>query len=141
RELRPGARVVSNNFDMDDWQPDSSVVVKGTAMANTPVRLWIIPADVRGVWDLMWEALPPMQLDLRQEFQIVTGIVSIGQERATLADGRLRGDSLRFTLPSTSTRGAMHFNGRVAGDTASGQVTVDGSPTLRTWRAVRMRRG
>ncbi|HET8622967.1 MAG TPA: methyltransferase domain-containing protein, partial [Gemmatimonadales bacterium] len=47
RELRPGARVVSNNFDMDDWQPDSSVVVKGTAMANTPVRLWIIPADVR----------------------------------------------------------------------------------------------
>jgi len=35
-ELRPGARIVSNRFDMADvWRPSRSIVV-----ANTPVHLW-----------------------------------------------------------------------------------------------------
>ena len=139
RELRPGARVVSNNFDMDDWQPDSSVVVKGVAMANTPVRLWIIPADVRGTWDVLWDALPPIRIELRQQFQQLMGTATVGSGQVTLAAARLRGDSIHFSLPGTPHRGPMHFDGRVAGDTAHGRVAVEGSPTLRSWRAVRVR--
>jgi SAM-dependent methyltransferase len=138
RELRPGARVVSNNFDMDDWQPDSSIIVKGVALANTPVRLWIIPADVRGAWKVMWDALPPLQLRLQQRFQQVTGSATIPRPAVALADVRLRGDSLHFTVPAADGRGAMRFDGRVAGDSAGGRVTVEGSATTRIWRAARV---
>jgi len=38
-ELRPGARIVSNRFDMGEvWKPDSTIVVAGT-----PIHLWRIP--------------------------------------------------------------------------------------------------
>jgi SAM-dependent methyltransferase len=40
-ELRPGARIVSHQFDMgDDWRPDRTVVVAGR-----PIHLWTIPTD------------------------------------------------------------------------------------------------
>ncbi len=37
-ELRPGTRVVSHSFDMDDWKPDKSVQVDGSQL-----YLWVIP--------------------------------------------------------------------------------------------------
>jgi SAM-dependent methyltransferase len=37
-ELRPGARVVSHQFDLGDWEPDRTVVVDGH-----PVYLWTMP--------------------------------------------------------------------------------------------------
>jgi SAM-dependent methyltransferase len=42
-QLRPGARIVSNRFDMgDQWKPDRTVVAGGT-----PVHLWRIPPSGR----------------------------------------------------------------------------------------------
>ena len=38
RELRPGARVVSNTFDMGDWEPD----VK-QAVGSESIYYWVIP--------------------------------------------------------------------------------------------------
>jgi SAM-dependent methyltransferase len=144
RELRPGARVVSNNFDMGDWPADSTVIVQGTAMANTPVRLWVVPAGVAGRWNVLWHGLPPVSLQLEQRFQQVRGTARIGRWRADLADVRLRGDSLSFTIPADSSRGAMRasmrFGGRVVQDSASGTVAVEGDDGPRVWRAVRTSR-
>lgn len=39
RELRPGARVVSNRFDMGDWRPDRTITVRGQRLL-----LWTVPA-------------------------------------------------------------------------------------------------
>jgi precorrin-6B methylase 2 len=39
-ELKPGARVVSHNFDMGDWTPDEVVRV-----GSATVYLWTIPAE------------------------------------------------------------------------------------------------
>lgn len=39
RELSPGARIVSHQFNMGDWAPDLQVIVDGR-----PVHLWRIPA-------------------------------------------------------------------------------------------------
>jgi len=42
RELKPGARVVSNSFDMGDWKPDK--VVKLTVAGSVcTIYYWIIP--------------------------------------------------------------------------------------------------
>jgi SAM-dependent methyltransferase len=40
RELPPGARVVSHQFDMGDWKPDRVVEVRGRKL-----YLWTVPAD------------------------------------------------------------------------------------------------
>ncbi len=37
-ELKPGTRVVSHSFDMDDWKPDKTVEVDGSHLF-----LWVIP--------------------------------------------------------------------------------------------------
>ena len=42
RELRPGSRVVSHQFDMGDWRPERSFVVP-VAGASRYVFLWTIP--------------------------------------------------------------------------------------------------
>ena len=40
RELKPGTRVVSHHWDMEDWKPEKSIEVDGH-----PIYLWTIPAD------------------------------------------------------------------------------------------------
>lgn len=43
RELKPGARVVSNSFDMGDWKPDK-VVKLMVAGSECTIYYWVIPA-------------------------------------------------------------------------------------------------
>jgi SAM-dependent methyltransferase len=43
RELRPGTRIVSHDFDMGDWRPTRTLRVKGPTREHT-IRLWIVPA-------------------------------------------------------------------------------------------------
>ena len=42
RELRPGTRVVSHDFDMGDWRPDRTLRVKGPTREHV-IYLWIVP--------------------------------------------------------------------------------------------------
>jgi SAM-dependent methyltransferase len=132
-ELRPGARVVSNNFDMGEWEPDSMIVVKGVAMANTPVRMWVIPADVSGIWRITAEGLPTVQVRLRQAFQRASNH-GIGLH----ANGRIRGDSLVLTI--WSAKRPIRYVGRVNHGRAAGIVERPGGGAPRPWEAVRIGR-
>ncbi len=40
KELKPGTRVVSHSFDMDDWKPEKQIDVNGSRL-----YLWTIPAS------------------------------------------------------------------------------------------------
>ena len=40
RELKPGVRVVSYYWDMDDWKPDKQIESDGD-----PIYIWTIPAN------------------------------------------------------------------------------------------------
>ena len=42
RELRPGARVISGNFDMGRWRPDRHE----TSLSSGGIYLWVIPAEM-----------------------------------------------------------------------------------------------
>jgi len=136
RDLRPGTRVVSQAFDMGDWLPDSVVTIRSREVAATPVHLWVVPADVAGRWAL---AVGPgrtpaerLRLDLSQRYQTVNGTTTLDGATVRLADVRLRGDSLAFSLDN------RRFTGRVSGDSARGLVAAaDGSPA---WRAARVGR-
>ena len=46
QELQPGARIVSNTFDMGDWKPDKEATVEGAeegAYFSRKLFLWTIP--------------------------------------------------------------------------------------------------
>src|SRR5437879_927757 len=47
QDLKPGTRVVSNTFDMDDWKPEKEFIVPDTEVdsyLSHRLYLWIVPA-------------------------------------------------------------------------------------------------
>ena len=68
-ELAPGTRVVSHSFGMAGWRPDRSETFKVSGRHpgqgdESRLYLWIVPADVRGVW-----RAPGMQVRIEQNYQ------------------------------------------------------------------------
>ena len=46
-ELKPGTRVVSNTFDMDDWKPEKEMTVPNTdddSFLSHRLYMWTVPA-------------------------------------------------------------------------------------------------
>jgi len=125
-DLRPGTRVVSNTFMMQDWEPDETVTVPDCQLYCT-VHFWLVPAKVEGVW-----RLPAGDLDLRQQFQTLRGTLTAGANATPTASGRLRGDRISFAV------GGDQYVGRVDGDAMSGTVRSQGATS--TWSATRVRR-
>jgi SAM-dependent methyltransferase len=101
RELAPGARVVSHNFGMGDWEADSVVTIAGTRGTSSALRLWVIPADVAGRWTLELDGPDGARLvDLRfeQRYQRITGTASQGGASVPMSGATLTGRAIAFTL-------------------------------------------
>lgn len=124
--LKPGTRVVSNTFTMEDWQHDDTIrdESKPDCSLNCVAYLWVVPAKVAGTWQL-----PNGELKLEQRFQMLTGSLSAAGITVAVA-GRMRGDQI------TITADAVEFTGRVAGLEMGGTVKIHGTPN--GWRAVRI---
>jgi len=45
RELKPGTRIVSHDFDMGEWEPEQVVQVQGPDRQHT-IYYWIVPENV-----------------------------------------------------------------------------------------------
>jgi hypothetical protein len=118
--LKPGTRVVSNTFTMDDWMPDQSATLDGECTAWCTAHMWIVPAKVDGAWQLDGQ-----QLTLTQQYQMVTGTIRNGSTD-TVVKGQLLGDEITFTA------GGVEYKGRVAGGRMRGSSTKGAN-----WTAVR----
>jgi len=137
--LRPGTRIVSHDFDLDDWRPDR------TSTVRKDVFLWIVPARVAGRWKMRL-AMPPIErlieLQLDQRFQQVSGTATLNGVSAPVWEARLSGARFSFIVVDTTDAGDesnLYFEGRVAGNTMEGRVTrgVGNARTAAQWRAVR----
>ena len=91
-DLRPGTRIVSNSFTMDDWEADETATLTENCVSWCTALLWIVPAKVDGAW-----SSPQGDLVLKQNFQMVTG--TLGGK--PISDARLRGDQFTFTAGAT----------------------------------------
>ena len=118
--LQPGSRIVANTFGVDGWSPDETIMIEGDCGEWCTALLWIVPAKVGGAWQL-----EQGELVLNQDFQMVTGSFA----GTPIADGRVRGEQIRFTV------GAAEYTGRVAGDRIEG--TVRGGGRQPAWTATR----
>jgi SAM-dependent methyltransferase len=107
--LKPGTRIVSNSFDMEEWKPDETANVEGCSNWCT-AHLWIVPAKVGGNWKL-----PQGELSIKQTFQMVTGTLKNGNVVSPI-NGRLNGDQISFTA------GGTQYTGRVNGNSMEGNA-------------------
>ena len=108
--MKPGTRVVSNSFDMGDWTPDQEVSATTECSSYCRAMLWIIPAKVAGTWQT-----PQGDLTLSQTYQMLTGSL----KGAPIANGKMRGDEISFTVGSNTYRGRVTGN-RIEGTTSDG---------------------
>ncbi len=112
QELAPGTRIVSHAFTMAGWAPDRSELVKVKERHpgqgdESRLHLWIVPADVRGVW-----RGPGMEVRIEQNFQ---NLDIEGASRATIT-----GRNITWEV------GGARFSGRVEGNRMTGEVFVMG---------------
>ena len=133
-DMKPGTRIVSNNFGMAEWQPDKTTQLEdytGGPGAYSPLdedadsvwrtaHLWIVPAKVDGTWKLH-----NGQISFTQEFQNITGKLTLGSEDTKLS-GKLDGDKISFNAGDTT------YDGTVNGNTISGTRAGGGA-----WEASR----
>lgn len=103
-ELRPGTRVVSHTFGMDDWQPD-----KFRQLGNTPLYKWLVPAPVRGNWQWRNQAGDVYRVSLKQNFQKLSGQAWFNDEAVSLHRTRLTGDVLEISIKPKHTGPAHNF--------------------------------
>jgi SAM-dependent methyltransferase len=122
-DMKPGARIVVNGFEIDGWTADETGKAGGDCGSWCTAYLYIVPAKVNGAW-----RLGSGTLRLEQKFQQVSGTLATGGTITPITFGRLRGDEIRFTV------GGVSYVGRVQGDTMRGEVK---GSTAAAWTAVR----
>jgi Methyltransferase domain len=145
KELRPGVRIVSHDFDFGDWKPDRTVEIETQEKYDlvgswtSTVYLWIVPAPVQGTWR---GALPDangsrFQLELTQNFQRLEGKLTRNGREVALREGRVDGAQIRFVIPQDKGTGTEQFVATVKGDRMTGEIRGDKSAGGGTWTASR----
>ena len=147
--LKPGTRIVSHDFSMDDWQPEHHEQLEakdkyGGSGGRSDIYLWIVPANVAGTWrsELMIRGKPvDYEIALTQRYQVVSGTARVAGRTAKLENARLHGDQLSFEF-TTDVAGVTlkhQFNGTVSGPSVYGTADVSGAALLAKldWTAAR----
>ena len=127
--MKPGTRVVSHSFTMEDWEADESSTMEGRR-----AYFWVVPANVMGTWALDAGG-QKNDLTLEQTFQKINGSVAYGNIHAGLREARLRGPQIGFAFVD---QGGVRreFTGTVNGRSMSGTFRDDKGQTG-NWSATR----
>src|SRR5881394_2338966 len=88
--MKPGTRVSSHSFTMEDWEADEISTMDGRR-----AYFWIVPANVMGTWALDAGG-QKSDIALEQTFQKINGTVTLGGVQGGLRDARMRGPQISF---------------------------------------------
>ena len=116
--MRPGTRVVSHSFNMEDWEPDETSNLDGRR-----AYFWLVPAPVGGTWMIEFGG-ERHELVLEQRYQKVDGSIALKAMQAGLRDTRLRGAALSFAYIDGSGM-RREFSGRVNGNRMEGSFRAE----------------
>jgi len=127
--MRPGTRVVSHSFTMEDWEADEI-----SSMDGRRAYFWLVPANVNGGWALETGG-DKSELSFEQRFQKIEGTVGLGQTQGGLRDARLRGFNISFAY--VDDKGVKRdYAGRVTGGKMEGSFRADNGTEGR-WTATK----
>ena len=119
-ELRPGARIVSHAFAMKGWKPDrvEQVRLRSPYLRQgdeSTIYLWIVPAQVRGVWrGAEWS------LRIHQNFQEIEIEARAAGRPVIVTEARVAGTAISFSGPGFA------FRGEAGSKTIRGTMTREG---------------
>ena len=127
RELRPGTRVVSHSFDMDEWEPEKHTYVAAGLYPHS-VYLWIVPANIAGVWEWKMnlnQKKIDCRLEIEQHFQKYSGQLTLGEEKITIPENKINGNLIDLVVNPASLRATtLHFTGQAIKDIIKGEIQV-----------------
>jgi SAM-dependent methyltransferase len=148
--LQPGTRIVSHDYDMGRWPPDYATEIEAPgktvgAVKTSKVFYWVVPAHVAGRWHWSVEGNGKSRvfvLDLEQDFQKLSGTLTMEGHRAALERAKLVGD--RIEIAAVAGTGASQtryeFSGRIVNHAIEGEGRIrHGGDTRRLpWKAARI---
>jgi hypothetical protein len=120
--LRPGTRIVSNTFSIQDWTPEKTETLAGDCTSWCTVMLYIVPAKVDGTW-----RLPQGELSLKQTFQTVAGTLTMAG-KSTPVTGKLRGTQISWSAAGQEYSGVVKGN-QIEGTTRTGSSSTNWTAT------------
>ena len=146
-QLKPGARIVSHDYDLGPW-PFDEMIELGLAekmvgpLGRSRIFLWVVPGDARGRWvaDLP-ELGGRWQFDVTQKFQILDVDARTGGAQMVVRGARLRGEDIRLAI--TGMVGGKGYNTLFAGKLVDGRiegtVRISDGESYKTipWKATR----
>jgi SAM-dependent methyltransferase len=132
--MKPGTRVVSHAFTMDDWQADQTDSSEGRT-----AYMWIVPAKVQGAWRMEVAGSAPRLYEgsFEQKFQNLEGSFKADNKALLLRNGKLKGDTITFTLNDPDANTRRDFVGRIDGNRIAGTAKVVGTNVESKWTATR----
>jgi hypothetical protein len=127
--MKPGTRVVSHAFTMDDWQADQVDSADGRT-----AYLWIVPAKVAGTWKIdagsrAYEAV------FTQQFQNIGGSTKADNKVVQFSNGKLKGETITFSI-TDDANARRDFTGRVNGNRIEGTMKTGTAESK--WTATRV---
>jgi SAM-dependent methyltransferase len=111
--MRPGTRIASHSFSMEDWEADEISTLDGRR-----AYFWVVPANVQGGWSVDAGG-QKLDVTLEQHFQKINGTVTVGPLQAGLREARLRGPDIAFAYVDAGGK-RRDFSGRVSGGKMEG---------------------
>ena len=128
-QLAPGTRIVSHDFDMDEWEPDAKKLINPPEKSygrHSQVYLWIVPANVDGRWVGTIsgpDGEKPVELEFDQKFQkaSIKGTVA---GKKMVGSCNLRGDALSLLLEPSAKKQKIQpsqFDLRIKGNEIEGK--------------------
>ena len=131
--LKPGARVVSHDYDMGEWPPDVTFTMDAPDKSvgrdkKSKVFYWVVPAKASGKW--RWqsagEAGSPRHFELAvsQMFQKIEGTLTVDGKTVPIEQPRLVGDQLSFAASVNQPGGVARyeFSGRIVNNALDGTL-------------------
>jgi len=117
-KMAPGTRIVTNSFNMGDWEPDDTV---GTGYAQG--YFWVVPGNAAGKWTLkgMEGSQQPGTLELTQRYQKVGGVLNLYGKSQPILAATLSGNRLKFTFLDHSNQSRI-MDVTLNGNEFTGQV-------------------
>lgn len=117
-ELKPGTRVVSHSFNMDEWEADKHLKVD-----QRNIYYWVIPANIEGKWN--WQTGGEnFTVKINQKFQEIEPTIKNGNTILNVKENILSGDKVKITAVNPSNGDEYKYNGTVSGDTINGTVKI-----------------
>ena len=144
-QLKPGARIVSHDYDLGPWPFDEMIEIALAEkmvgpLGRSRVFLWVVPSDARGRWiSEIQELGGRWQFDVTQKYQVLDVDARTGGANMVVRGARLRGEEIHLAITGVVDGKAYNtlFAGKVTEDRIEGNIRISDGENTKTipWKA------